>query len=316
MGALVPTDGELPRYAAIDVGTNSVKLYVAERQLDGSWRRVEDRVEVTRLGERLAEKGSITPKALERTASAVADMVDQARAQGALEIAIVGTAVFRIAANGPAAAAAIAKRAGVAVEVLSGEDEGRLAYLPARSAVPSGVQRVVVFDTGGGSSQLTFGVGERVVDRFSVNVGAVRYTERFALDGAVSPATLAQALAVIRSDLQLLVDRPRPDAIVGIGGAATNIAAVALGIERYDPDAVEGTVVTIKEVLRQIEMYRAMSPDERGAVPGLQPGRAPVILAGASIVLTIVEASGAGSLVVSDRGLRHGVLLERFGNAS
>lgn len=300
------------RYAVIDVGTNSVKFHVGERQPDGTWKRIVDRAEMSRLGEGLEEHGSIQAAPLERTAIAVKGMVDEAKRDGALAIVAVGTAVFRIASNGADAVAAIKEASGVEVEIVSGEDESRLAYLAAKSAAPPEAASVVVFDTGGGSSQFTYGSGAKVADRFSVNVGAVAYTERFGLDGAVGVETLNEALSAIRADLHELEDKPRPDAVVGMGGAVTNMTAVSKHMTQYDPDAIQGSTLEKSEIERQIEMYRTQSADERRSIAGLQPKRAEVILAGACIVHTILDELHANSFTVSDRGLRHGVLLERF----
>lgn len=311
-GLTAALEHRLPRYAVIDVGTNSVKFHVGERQPDGTWTRVVDRADMARLGEGLEEHGSIQPEPLQRTASAVKGMVDEAKRNGALAINAVGTAVFRIAPNGADAVAAIKQASGVAVEIVSGEEESRLAYLAAKSAAPADAASVVVFDTGGGSSQFTYGSGAKVVDRFSVNVGAVGYTERFGLDAAVNPDVLGQALTAIRTDLHDLDSRQRPDAVVGMGGAVTNMTAVSKHMSQYDPDAIQGSILKKSEIERQIEMYRSMSADERRSIAGLQPKRAEVILAGACIVKTILDELGADSFTVSDRGLRHGVLLERF----
>jgi exopolyphosphatase/guanosine-5'-triphosphate,3'-diphosphate pyrophosphatase len=304
-------DGRLPRYAVIDVGTNSVKFHIGERLADGTWGRVVDRADVSRLGEGVDEHGSIQPEPLRRTAAAVADMGHEARESGALAVVGVGTAVFRIASNGAEAVAAIRDASCVEVEVVSGEEESRLAYLAARSVVGDAGD-VVVFDTGGGSSQFTYGMGREITDRFSVNVGAVAYTERFRLDEPVDAQVLGEAMAAIRSDLAALASHPRPDAVVGMGGAVTNMTAVSKQMASYDPDAIHGSVLDVAEIDRQIEMYRALSADERRTIAGLQPKRAEVILAGACIVRTILTALNAASFTVSDRGLRHGVLLERF----
>ena len=172
---------------------------------------------------------------------------------------------------------------------------------------------MVVFDTGGGSSQFTFGQGAEVDERFSVDVGAARYTERFGLDRQVSPETLEEALAAIAADLHRLDDRQAPDALVGMGGAMTNLTAVMLGLESYDPVAVQGSILERGEVDRQIEMYRTLDADARRSIVGLQPKRAEVILAGACIVRTVMDKLGADRLTVSDRGLRHGLIDERFG---
>jgi exopolyphosphatase/guanosine-5'-triphosphate,3'-diphosphate pyrophosphatase len=171
----------------------------------------------------------------------------------------------------------------------------------------------VVFDTGGGSSQFTFGHGDQVDERFSVNVGAVRYTERFGLDKAVSPETVAEARAAIAADLDRLDGRPAPDALVGMGGGVTNITAVKHEMATYDPDVVQGSVLDRAELDRQIELYRSQDADARRGIVGLQPKRAEVILAGACIIRTIMDKLGQESFTVSDRGLRHGLLVERFG---
>ena len=302
------------RYAVIDVGTNSVKFHLAERDAHGRWRAVVDRAAMTRLGEGLDKNGVIGEPALARTASAIADMADEARRNAAVAIVAVGTAGLRIAANRETVLGEIRARSGVEVEVIPGEEEGRLAYIAARSGLGLTSGRLAVFDTGGGSSQFTFGHGSEVDERFSVNVGAVRYTERFGLDRAVPAATVRDAMAAISGDLSRIDGRPVPDALVGMGGAVTNMAAVKHRLAAYDPDVVQGTVLDRAEVDRQIESYRSVDAEGRRAIVGLQPKRAEVILAGACIVRTIMEKLGMATLTVSDRGLRHGVLAERFGD--
>jgi exopolyphosphatase/guanosine-5'-triphosphate,3'-diphosphate pyrophosphatase len=301
------------RYAVIDVGTNSVKFHVGERRADGSWATVVDRAEVTRLGEGLDEGGSLQPEPMERTTDAIADMADEANRDGAEAIAAVGTAGLRIAKNSAEFVAAVEAGCGVAIEVISGDEEGRLAYVAATSGLQLGQGPLVVFDTGGGSSQFTFGRGKDVQERFSVNVGAARFTERFGLDGAVSEKTLAAAIEAIGSDLEQLDGRPTPDAIVGMGGAVTNLAAVKHQLTAYDPEVVQGTVLDLAEIDRQIELYRTSTAEERSRIAGLQPQRAEVILAGACIVRTVIAKLRRDAATASDRGLRHGLLLERFG---
>ena len=302
------------RYAVIDVGTNSVKLFVAERSADGEWTTLVDRSEITRLGEGLAETGRLGEEPVARTLEAITAMADEARRLGAESIAAVGTAGLRIATNSEQSAAAVRERAGIDLEVISGEEESRLAYHAAEASVGVGDGQVAVFDTGGGSSQFTFGHGDQVEERFSVDVGAVRFTERFGLDGAVDEETVAAAREAIAADLSRLDDRPTPAALIGIGGAVTNLTAVKLELADYDPDAVRGSTLEADEVERQIELYRTRSADQRREIVGLQPKRAEVILAGACIVRTVLEKLGCDSLTASDRGLRHGLMLERFGS--
>ncbi len=299
-------------FAVIDVGTNSVKFHIAERDPDGQWRTVVDRAEVTRLGEGLDQTGRLQPAPMARTLAAIAAMIEEAQRCGALGIVAVGTAGLRIASNGAAFVDAVAARCGVRVEVISGEDEGRLAYLATTRSLGLAEGSLVVFDSGGGSSQFTFGRGDRVDERFSVNVGAARFTERFGLDGPVSDGVLADALAAIATDLARLDGRPPPDVLVGMGGAMTNLAAVTHGLTTYDPEIVQGTVLDRAEIDRQIERYRTATVEDRRRIVGLQPQRAELILAGACIVRTVMAKLRTDAVIVSDRGLRHGLLLERF----
>jgi exopolyphosphatase/guanosine-5'-triphosphate,3'-diphosphate pyrophosphatase len=220
-----------------------------------------------------------------------------------------------MASNSTSVLEAIRERSGVTIEVISGEEESRLAYLAVVAGLGMGSGTAAVFDTGGGSSQFTFGQGGSVEERFSVNVGAARYTERFGLDKAVSRETLDAAVQQIRSDLSRLDGRRRPDRLIGMGGAVTNLTAVALAMATYEPERVQGASLERAEIDRQIEQYRKLDAADRRSIVGLQPNRAEVILAGACIVRTIMEALDQASFTVSDRGLRHGVLLDRFGTA-
>jgi exopolyphosphatase / guanosine-5'-triphosphate,3'-diphosphate pyrophosphatase len=303
------------RYAVIDVGTNSVKFHIGERTADGEWRTIVDRAEVTRLGEGLDQTGRLGAAPIERTLAAIAAMADEARRDGAQAIAAVGTAGLRIATNAADLIDAAQARLGVRVEVIAGDVEARLAYVATVAGLGLGSGSRVVFDTGGGSSQFTFGHDHRIDERFSVNVGAARFTERFGLDGPVDADKVAEAQAAIAADLSRLRGRPAPDTIVGMGGAVTNLAAVSLSLEAYDADAVQGTVLELAEVDRQIELYRSKTAEERRSIVGLQPNRAEVILAGACVVRTVVSLLGGSALTVSDRGLRHGLLVERFSAA-
>ncbi len=302
----------LARFAVIDVGTNSVKFHIGERGTDGAWRTVADRAEISRLGEGLEQTGELNAEPMERTAEAIAGMADEAGRSGALAIATVGTAGLRIASNTAAFLDAVEDRCGVRIDVISGEEESRLAYLAVKSSLGLTESSLVVFDTGGGSSQFTFGQGDRVDERFSVNVGATRFTEQYGLDGLVSTAVLASALGAIAADLARLDGRPTPDALVGMGGAMTNLVAVKHELSTYDPDVVQGAVLGREEIDRQIELYRTSTLEERRRIVGLQPKRAEVILAGACIVRTVMAKLGATSVTVSDRGLRHGVLVDRY----
>jgi exopolyphosphatase/guanosine-5'-triphosphate,3'-diphosphate pyrophosphatase len=300
------------RYAVIDVGTNSVKFHIGERAVDGAWRALVDRAEVTRLGQDLESTGRLGDDAIQRTVQAIAGMAAEAARNDVESIVAVGTAGLRLAPNRETLVDAVRHVPGVDVEVIPGEEEARLAYVATAAELDVGEGTIVVFDTGGGSSQFTIGHGRRVEERFSLNVGAVRYMERFGLDSLVEETQLAAALDAIAADLGRLDDLAAADRVIGMGGAVTNLAAVKHGLAVYDRDLVHGTVLDLAEIDRQIDLYRTHDAEQRRQIVGLQPNRAPVILAGACIVRGILVKLGSEALIVSDRGLRHGLLVERF----
>jgi len=304
----------MPRYAVIDVGTNSVKFNISERRPDGTWQTLVDRAEITRLGEGLEKTGEISHDAMARTVSAVAEMASQAGDAGVAAIKAVGTMGMRTAHNSQQFIDMVEQGCGVRIETIPGSEEGRLAYLAVKLGLGLAEGTLAIFDTGGGSTQFTFGRGSSVEEQFSLNVGAVRFTEKFGLAGAISQEQLKVAQDAIASEFTRIDGRPAPTALVGMGGAITNIAAVKHQMAKYDPNVIQGSVIERSEVERQIETYRAKSLEERRAIVGLQPKRADVILAGACIVKIVMDKLGKPSLSVSDRGLRHGLLIDRFAN--
>ena len=230
----------------------------------------------TRLGEGLEATGEIGAEPLERTARRSARWPRRPAARrpghrrGGHGRAADGSQPGRGRRDGSGA------RSGLTLEVISGEEEGRLAYLAVATGVGLGDGAIVVFDTGGGSSQFTFGHGAEVDERFSVDVGAVRFTERFGLAQAVSADVVAEAVAAIAAELGRLDGRPAPGRrVVAMGGAVTNLAAVKHGLTTYDPDVVQGTVLDRAEIDRQIELLprpgRRRAAADRRAAAGRVP---------------------------------------------
>ena len=262
------------RFAVIDAGTNSVKFHVGEHAADGTWRTVVDRADVTRLGEGLDESGKLGAEPIARTIDAIAGMVEEARNLGVEEIAAVGTAGLRIASNSAELIDAVRERCGLEIEVISGEEESRLAYLAAESGlgVAPGLTRRLRHGWRQHAVHLRQG-GRR---RRAVQ----RQRRRRPPDGAlrsgraVSEETLAEALDAIAAELAALDGRPPPDAVVGMGGAVTNMAAVKHGLAKYDPEVVQGTELDRAEIERQIELYRTRDAGRAGrSSASSRPGR-------------------------------------------
>ncbi len=296
-------------HAVIDMGTNSLKMHVA-KVCDGRTEVLGDFTEVTRLGEGLHETGKLSAEAMERNVEAIASFKAKAEELGAETVVAVGTMALRSASNTGVFTDAVRERCGLEVEVVPGEEEARLSYLAVLSGLGTGEGRVVVFDTGGGSTEFIFGDGEEILDRFSLDVGSRQPTEEFCTSDPVTEAELAAMVSYLENQFARL--KPGVDSLVGMGGTVTSLGAVYHEMKVYDADVIQGSTLTLAEVERQVEMYRSWTIDERRETVGLMPKRADVILAGSAIVMTVMRKLGADELTISDRGLRHGLFYDRY----
>ena len=302
----------MSRKAIIDIGSNSIKFMVCDRAEDGTVLPVLDTNDIARLGEGLDKTGEISPEAMERNVAAVAAFAAKAKELGAEEIAAVGTMALRKAANSGEFIAKVQDACGVTVQIIPGEEEARLSYLAVLSALPLGDAELVIFDTGGGSTEFIYGKGTELKNRFSVNLGAVRITENFLAESPLSEEQVAAARAQIDSEFAAAGVTGAPKLVVGMGGTVTSMGAVKHKMVKYDPDVIQGSTLTRADIAEQIEAYRTRTFEQRKELPGLQPKRADVILAGALILDVITDRLGVDGLTISDRGLRHGLAFDLF----
>ena len=301
------------RKAIIDVGTNSIKFCLAEETGNGSYNVLKDANDIARLGEGLKETGLIGPEPLERNAQSVANFAAEAKAAGADEVVAVGTMALRTAKNSAAFIARVKELCGVELKVLSGEEEAQNSYVAVMSGIPGAADAdLVTMDTGGGSTEFVFGTAGKIVRKFSLNVGAVRFTEKYLSQMPVAPEKLAEAQAEIKKELSEGGVSGPVKFLVGMGGTVTSMASVKHKMAKYDPDVIQGSKLTLDDINAQIADYAAKTLDQRREIVGLQPKRADVILAGACIVRAVMELTGVSELTVSDRGLRHGLMYELF----
>ncbi len=305
--------GTLTIYATIDVGSNSVLLHVARRLENGRFETLADLSAVTRLGESLHRTGVISERAATRTIARLEAYAAAMQAFRVRAFAAVGTMCLRVAANTPEFVARARDVTGIPIEVISGEEEARLSYVGAASSFGGEAGDIAVFDVGGGSTEFTFGKGRRVARRFSIDIGAVRLMETYLGPEPVAREALQQMARELEHAFARLGTLPSFDVLVGAGGTLTTMAAVMLELPEYDAARVHRAVLHTDEVERQLELYRSLTLEARQRIPGMQPGRADVILAGASIVHAVMARLGTQEVVVSDRGLRHGLLEDRFG---
>ena len=310
---LVLTEKPIMRLAAIDIGTNSTKMTIADVTADGLLSVVLEESDVTRLGEGVDQSRRLGDAPMARTLAAIVRLADAARASGAEIVLGAGTSALRDALNGPAFIAEVKASAGVEVQIISGDREAHLAYAAVRSdaslRIPAEAS-LLVFDIGGGSTELILGDAGGVGRYKSLDIGAVRLTERFLKS---DPPALSELSAARQLALEALTTFPVPSApllIAGIGGTALNIAAVTAGQSQPDLETIHGTSVSSAEVTAALTRFSQSTLADRRAIPGLEPKRADVIVAGALILDTLLTHFAADKFLLSARGLRYGLLAD------
>jgi len=301
------------RVAAIDVGTNTVLLLVAERR-GGRLEPLAERAEITRLGRGVDATGRLDPAAIRETAEVLARFAGEARALGVAEIACVATSAARDAANGAEFFAAARAAAGLVPEVISGDEEARLVWASAWRDF-GGAGPLAVLDVGGGSTEFTAGDGPAPRARTSLQVGAVRLTERHVRTDPPGPDDLAALRAAARAALAPigpLAAGLRGARLVGVAGTVTTLAAVEQALPVYDAARVHGSALTLGQIDALAARLSALPVAARAALPGMEPKRADVIVAGAVVVAEAMRAAGFDRLTVSDRGVRWGLVYDRL----
>jgi exopolyphosphatase/guanosine-5'-triphosphate,3'-diphosphate pyrophosphatase len=298
------------KLATIDVGTNTTLLLVAEQRGEAI-EVLEDRAEITRLGRGIGQDGGLGREGIERTLAALRQYASLAR-QHQAEIVAVGTEGLRRATNADEFLGPAASILGAPLEVIDGEREAALSFRAAARSFPrEAAGTMVVVDIGGGSTEVIFSRGGAVELRRSLPLGSVRLTERHVRH---DPATGAEVAAIVK-EIDGALDAlsfPAGAALVGIAGTVTSLAAMAQRLTSYDPALVHGYHLTVAQLQQMVDDLRQSTQSQREQMPGLDPRRADVILAGACILTEIARRSGAHQVIVSDRGIRWGLLYERL----
>ena len=276
------------RVASVDLGTNSTRLLVAD--VNGELTEVVRRLAITRLGEGVDERGKLLPLPIARVRNVLSDYRRELEGLGAERTLAIGTSALRDADNGEAFLGEIEWSYGFTTRLLSGEEEAALT-LRGIGDLASGT---LVVDIGGGSTELQV-VGTDV--RTSLQIGCVRLTERFGED-----------VAAIRDHVREVLPELDAARAVGVAGTVTTIAALDLGLARYDPERIHGHAISSAAAAAQLERLAALSLAEREAI-GVEPGRAAVIVAGAAILAEILDRYGLAAIEASERDILHGAAL-------
>lgn len=307
------------RAAVVDIGTNSILYLLAEKNKKGWIRGVFQQTETARLGARLDATGRIQKSQLDKAIRVLVRYRKLAETQLAEKVTVVGTHLFRRAANRDEILLAISNRAKTTVEVLSEQEEAEWSY---RGALyQRGIQgAVVAVDIGGGSTEAVLGLSGRILEARSVPLGAVSLTERFLSEGRQADPPAGDEMDALKTFVRTAVQKglspllAKGRQLVAIGGTATTLAALDLGLKQYDPQKADGTVIHRETVIRLLNELAGMAPGERKKRLSMDPKRADIITAGTVILNRIMESGSFDEALVSDRGLRFGIALREFGS--
>ncbi|SDD02921.1 Ppx/GppA phosphatase family protein [Actinokineospora iranica] len=314
----------MTRVAAIDCGTNSIRLLVADISVrdDGSFwlRDVHREMRVVRLGQGVDATGVLAPDALARTSAALADYTAIMRRKGVERVRMVATSATRDAKNRDEFFAMTRALLGVEAEVISGDEEARLSFVGAVGDLPPEDGPFLVTDIGGGSTELVLGDWDgaraEVHAALSVDIGCVRITERALRGDPPGAAEVAEARALaarVLDEAFAAVPVERARTWVGVAGTVTTLSAVSLGLPRYDPESIHLSRLTADEIATMTSRMLTASHDERAAIPVMHPGRVDVIGGGAVIVQTLAERifreTGITALLVSEHDILDGIAL-------
>jgi exopolyphosphatase/guanosine-5'-triphosphate,3'-diphosphate pyrophosphatase len=291
------------RVAAIDQGTNTTRLLVADVE-DGELAEVSKRVEITRLGEGVDTRRRLLPVPITRVRNVLTEYRREAEELGAERILLVATSAVRDAENGEAFLGEIEWSYGFVARLLSGDEEAELTF---HGAADDRVGSSLIVDPGGGSTEFVVGENGEIRSRHSVNVGSVRLTERFLSSDPPTPDELEAAAEATRSALP---PPPEADQTIGVAGTITTLAALDMGLDEPEGLGTHGHRLTLDAVHTQRERLASLPLEERRRLPGLHPKRAPVIVAGAVLVEQVLERFGLDAIEVSERDILHGAALE------
>ena len=299
------------RLGAIDIGTNSIRLVVAEVDPDGGYRVLEEEREMTRLGHGLFSRGRLLSESMERSLTALAKMSAIAKGFEVAELRAVATSAVREASNGKAFCQEIRRRCGFRVEIISGEEEAQFALRSALRHFELAGRSVAIVDIGGGSMEVTLTAGGVVDEVLTLPLGAVRLTERYKTDGILSPKRWRKLRRAIDRALDEQLRKPpfHPEIMIGSGGTFTNLAEMAQLEREGTARSVQGYAMSRAEIVHLLHRLRATPLAERRETPGLNPRRADIIVAGAAAVSRLAKRLGTQQILVNSGGLRDGLLL-------
>jgi len=298
------------RVAVIDIGTNSTRLLISDVE-GANAEQVERRTTVTNMGRGVDHTNLICADAVEDVCTVIADYIARYEEMGAERVMAIATSAVREAANGEAFIAELRERFDLDTRLLTGEEEAHLTYLGATAHRAEG-EPTLVFDIGGGSTELIVGTGMHVGFHTSLRAGTIRQSERHLTADPPDPHELEDLASEVRNLIDgAVAEQPAaaPTRAIAVAGTPTSLAAVDQALEPYDPGRVHGYRLGMRKIQRMLSRLSSLPLAERLRVPGLHPGRAPTIVAGAVILVQVMRAFGLEEIEVSELDILHGSAL-------
>ncbi|HSD25306.1 MAG TPA: Ppx/GppA phosphatase family protein [Solirubrobacterales bacterium] len=298
------------RVAVVDIGTNSTRLLIGDVEGTGV-AEVERRTTVTSMGRGVDHTGLICSDAIEDVCSVIADYKSRYEEMGADRVTAIATSAVRDAVNGDAFIAELRERFDLDARLLTGKEEAGLTYLGATAHRPAG-ESTLVFDIGGGSTELIVGSGKEVGFHTSLQAGTIRQSERYLTSDPPDPHELEDLAADIRNQIdRAIAEQPHaePSRAIAVAGTPTSLAAIDQALEPYDPGRVHGYRLGLQGIQRMLSRLSSLPLAERLRVPGLHPGRAPTIVAGTVILVQVMRAFRLKEVEVSELDILHGTAL-------
>jgi exopolyphosphatase / guanosine-5'-triphosphate,3'-diphosphate pyrophosphatase len=307
-----PAPPPQPRLAAIDVGTNTIRLTVAEVQEDGTYRILDEEREMVRLGEHLDRTGRLSDAAMQRSLAALGKMKAIADGFKISELRAIATSAVREAANGRSFIREVARQHKVTIEVISGEEEAQLAFRTASRHFDFQGRPTAVVDIGGGSVEVILSAGMAVDHVYSLPLGAVRVTERLVRSDPLKPRHWKHMKGEIDRTIRDAIRPPahRAELMIGSGGTFTALAHMTKFERENRHGSVQGYVLTPSEIIHLLRRLRETPLEARRQIPGLSADRADIIVAGAAVISRLVRALDSEQIMVNERGIRDGLLLQ------
>jgi exopolyphosphatase/guanosine-5'-triphosphate,3'-diphosphate pyrophosphatase len=302
------------RIATVDIGTNTLLLLVVEVTGGRAPVPLVERATITRLGQGVDRTRALAPDAVSRTLACLEDYARVARELHVDRVAIVGTSAMRDAAGGESLRAAIRAMWGTEPRVVSGEEEARLAFTGSLSGLEVPAEEVGVFDVGGGSTEVVLGLAGSGIARIdyaeSFDIGSVRLTERHVSHDPPAADERRAVTSAAQSAFARVPQLPGKHPPVGVAGTMTTLAAVSLELSEYDGARVHGHRMRREDLRRTLDRLASLDVAARRRLPGMEPNRADVIVAGGLIALALLDHWNAEVVQISDRGVRWGLALE------